>query len=87
MPNPDQSVSQPNILMIMVDQLAAPALACYGHPLTKTPNLDRLAAHGVVFENAYCNSPLCSPSRASMMTGQLPSQIGTYDNAAHFSAD
>ncbi|MCB8961286.1 MAG: choline-sulfatase [Ardenticatenales bacterium] len=87
MPNPDQSVSQPNILMIMVDQLAAPALACYGHPLTKTPNLDRLAASGVVFENAYCNSPLCSPSRASMMTGQLPSQIGTYDNAAHFSAD
>ena len=87
MPNPDPSSSQPNILMIMVDQLAAPALACYGHPLTNTPHLDRLAADGVVFENAYCNSPLCAPSRASMMTGQLPSQIGTYDNAAHFSAD
>ncbi len=76
-----------NILMIMVDQLAAPALACYGHPLVKTPHLDKLAAAGVVFENAYCDSPLCAPSRFSMMTGRLPSEIGAYDNAAHFSAD
>lgn len=78
---------QPNILMIMADQLAAPALASYGHPIVKTPHIDRLAAGGVVFENAYCNSPLCAPSRFSMMTGQLPSRIGAYDNAAHFSAD
>lgn len=77
----------PNILMIMVDQLVAPALSCYGHPLVKTPHLDKLAQEGVVFENAYCNSPLCGPSRASMMTGQLPSRIGVYDNAANFPAD
>ncbi|MDX1524207.1 MAG: sulfatase-like hydrolase/transferase, partial [Anaerolineae bacterium] len=78
---------RPNILLIMADQLAAPALPCYGHPLVKTPHLDQLAEAGVVFENAYCNSPLCAPSRFSMMTGQLPSRIGAYDNAAHFSAD
>lgn len=81
------SKQRPNIMMIMVDQLAAPALACYGHPLVKTPNIDQLAAEGVVFENGYCNSPLCAPSRFSMMSGQLPSKIGAYDNAAHFSAD
>lgn len=79
--------SRPNILLLMADQLAAPALACYGHPVVKTPHLDKLAADGVVFENAYCNSPLCAPSRFSMMAGQLPSRIGAYDNAAPFSAD
>lgn len=75
MPNPQQ----PNIVIIMADQLAAPALACYGHPLVKTPHLDKLARDGVLFENAYCNSPLCAPSRFSMMAGQLPSRIGAYD--------
>jgi choline-sulfatase len=77
----------PNIMMIMADQLAAPALGCYGHPIVKTPHIDSLAAGGVIFENAYCNSPLCAPSRFSMMAGQLPSKIGAHDNAAHFSAD
>lgn len=77
----------PNILLIMADQLAAPALPFYGHPTVKTPHLSALAKTGVVFENAYCNSPLCAPSRASMITGQLPSRIGAYDNAAAFPAD
>ena len=77
----------PNILIIMADQLAAPALPFYGHPVVKTPNLSTLAEDGVVFDNAYCNSPLCAPSRFSMMTGQLPSRIGAYDNAAYFPAD
>lgn len=81
------SSEQPNILFIMADQLAAPALPCYGHSLVKTPHIDALAQGGVVFENAYCNSPLCAPSRASMMTGQLPSRIGAFDNAASFAAD
>lgn len=80
-------MSQPNILFIMVDQLAANALSFYGHPLVQTPHLSRLAENGVVFENAYCNSPLCAPSRFSMMSGQLPSRIGAYDNAANFAAD
>lgn len=71
----------------MADQLTAPALPFYGHPHVKTPQLSKLAANGVVFENAYCNSPLCAPSRFSMMSGQLPSHIGAYDNAAYYSAE
>ena len=83
-------MSSPNILFVMADQLTALALSFYaaeGRLTAKTPHLDRLAAQGVVFENAYCNSPLCAPSRFSMMSGQLPSRIGAYDNAANFGAD
>lgn len=77
---------RPNILFLMADQLAAPVLPLYGHKLVKTPNLERLAAQGTVFENSYCNSPICASSRFSMMSGQLPTQIGAYDNAAEFPA-
>jgi choline-sulfatase len=79
-------MTQPNYLFIMADQMAAPALPFYGHPVVRTPHLSRLAENGVIFENAYCNSPLCAPSRCSMLTGQLPSRIGAYDNAAYFPA-
>ncbi|ACV68202.1 choline-sulfatase [Desulfohalobium retbaense] len=78
---------QPNILIIQADQLAAPALSCYGNPVTKTPHLDALVEDGVVFDNAYCNNPLCAPSRFSMMAGQHSSAIGAYDNGAEFPAD
>ena len=78
---------QPNILFIMFDQMAAPALPCYGNQVVKAPNISKLADEGVIFENAYCNSPLCAPSRASMMTGQLASRIGAYDNSSPFSQD
>ncbi|PGH02636.1 choline-sulfatase [Blastomyces parvus] len=79
---------KPNILYIMADQMAAPLLSLYdkNSPI-KTPNLDRLAREGVCFESAYCNSPLCAPSRFTMVTGQLPSKIGGYDNASDLSAD
>jgi choline-sulfatase len=77
---------QPNILLVMADQLTALALPCYGHPVVRAPNLGRLADRGVVFENAYCNSPLCAPSRFSMMSGRLPSRVGAYDNACEFPA-
>jgi choline-sulfatase len=77
---------QPNILMIMADQLAAPALPCYGPSVVKAPRVGRLAAEGVLFERAYCNSPLCAPSRASLMSGRLPSRIGAYDNASAFAS-
>lgn len=80
-------MQSPNILFIMADQLQAPALPFYGHPLVKTPHLSALAKNGVVFENAYCNSPLCAPSRFSMMAGQLASRIAAYDNAAYFPTD
>ncbi len=78
---------QPNILVVMADQLAAPVLSTYGGKLAKTPHLDKLAAGSVVFDSAYCNSPLCAPSRYVMMSGQLPSKIGAYDNAAEFPSD
>ncbi len=79
-------MSKPNILFIQVDQLTARSLRAYGNAFCISPNLDRLAEQGVVFENAYCNFPLCSPSRASMATGQLCSKIGAYDNAAELPA-
>lgn len=75
---------KPNILVIMTDQLAAPALTAYGNSVVKAPNIQTMAEKGVVFDNAYCNSPLCAPSRASMLTGRLPSEIGAYDNFADF---
>jgi choline-sulfatase len=77
-------IAKPNILFIIADQLAAQFLSAYGHTLVKTPNLDRLAKSGVVFENAYSSSPLCAPARATIMNGLLPSRTGVYDNAAEF---
>lgn len=76
--------TRPNIVLIMADQLAPHFTGAYGHPVVKTPNLDALAARGMRFDAAYCNSPLCAPSRASLMTGQLVSRHGAYDNAADF---
>lgn len=77
----------PNILFLQVDQLTASALRAYGDRICHSPALDSLAENGVVFENAYCNFPLCAPSRFSMATGQLCSAVGAYDNAAEFSAE
>ena len=79
-------MTKPNILFIQVDQLTAASLKAYGNTFCHAPNLDRIAAEGVVFKDAYCNFPLCSPSRASMATGQLCSKIGAYDNAAELPA-
>ena len=75
---------KPNILFIMADQMTAFALSAYGNRITRTPYLDRLAEQGVVFEQAYCNSPLCAPARFSLLAGQQVSNIGAYDNAAYF---
>jgi len=80
------SQKQPNFLILMADQLTPGALRAYGHRVTKAPNIDALAETGVVFDSAYCNSPLCAPSRYSFMAGQLPSRIGAFDNAAEFAA-
>ncbi|MGI8479770.1 MAG: choline-sulfatase, partial [Gaiellaceae bacterium] len=75
---------RPNILLFVADQLSALFLRTYGHPLTRTPTIDRLAEEGVVFDWAYTPSPLCAPARASLMSGLLPSHTGAYDNAAEF---
>ena len=77
----------PNILIVMADQMAPAFLPIYGHGLARAPNMEALAQDGVVFDSAYCASPLCSPSRASFMAGLLPSRSRVYDNAAEFSAD
>lgn len=77
---------KPNIVMIMADQMAFNVIGALGHPAVKTPNIDKLVNEGVSFNNCYCNSPLCVPSRASMMTGKLPSGIEVYDNGSELRA-
>lgn len=69
-----------NVLFIIADDLNC-YLSSYGHYLVKTPNIDRLASEGLLFQNAYCNFPLCGPSRASMMTGLYPNQTTVIRNA------
>jgi choline-sulfatase len=80
------TAKQPNVLVIMYDQMTPSALGCYGNLVALTPNIDRLAAEGVVFDAAYTNSPLCTPARYCMMTGQLPSATRGYDNAAYLAS-
>ncbi len=79
--------NRPNILLIMSDEHAPMFSGPYGHPLVHTPHLDRLAKEGVTFTNAYCNSPLCMPSRMSFMTGKYIHKIGAWDNAAPLRPD
>ena len=75
------SPGRPNILFVCSDQHAFRYMGYAGHPLVKTPNLDRIAARGVVFENAYCQSPVCGPSRASLMTGVYASDVNSFCNS------
>ncbi len=78
--------ARPNVLLLMVDQQAASALSAYGGATARTPHVQALADRGAVFERAYCNFPVCAPSRCSMMTGQLATRIECYDNASEFRA-
>lgn len=77
------AADRPNVLLICVDDLK-PLLGCYGTPLVKSPNIDRLAARGVLFERAFCNQAVCAPSRNSLMTGLRPPSIGIYDLGTNF---
>ena len=64
------TIRRPNILLLMSDNQSAEHLGCYGDKSVKTPQIDQLAEDGVIFKNAYCAAPSCSPARASMLTGQ-----------------
>ncbi len=71
--------NRPNVVFILTDDQGPWAAGCCGNPEMRTPNIDRLAARGVRFENFFCTSPVCSPARASLMTGRIPSQHGVHD--------
>ena len=73
-------MDQPNILFIITDQQRVDTIGAYGCELGATPTIDRIAAEGCRFQNAYCNNPLCMPSRASMLTGRFPSVNGVRTN-------
>lgn len=72
--------SKPNVVLVMVDDLRWDELSCAGHPVVRTPNIDRLATEGMMFRNAFVSTPLCSPSRASTLTGLYAHDHGITDN-------
>ncbi len=74
-----EPAGQPNFIFILVDDLGYSDLGCYGSTFYETPNLDRLASSGVLFTDAYASSPVCSPTRASIMTGKYPSRLNITD--------
>ena len=78
--NKQDKTLQPNIIYIMTDQQAFDAMSCAGNPLVQTPALDRLAADGIRFDQAYCAYPLCVPSRAAMFSGRMPHEAGIFVN-------
>lgn len=75
------SDTRPNIVFICSDQHAFRYTGYAGHPIVKTPNMDKIAQRGVVFSNTYCGSPVCTPGRACLMTGMYPSDVGSYCNS------
>lgn len=83
-PKSSQQPTRPNIVMIAIDDLNDWVGPLGGHPAVKTPHLDRLASRGVTFTNAHCQSPLCNPSRTSLMLSRRPSSTGVYGLAPWF---
>ena len=77
----------PNILLVVTDQLSLRAMGAYGAEWVRTPNMDDIAARGVRFHRSYCTSPVCSPSRSSMLTGLMPHETGVAYNSTPVLAD
>ena len=65
----EESDQRPNVVFILTDDMRADCMSIAGHPYLKTPNIDRLGREGIYFKNAFCTTPLCSPSRASILSG------------------
>ena len=80
-------MNRPNFLVIMSDEHGPMWSSAYGHPFVRTPNMERIAAMGATFDAAYCNSPLCVPSRLSFMTGRYVSRCEGWDNAKPLPSD
>lgn len=78
---------KPNFVVIMADQFTIRALNVYGSNIAKTPNIDKLAREGILFQNTICPSPICAPSRAAFFAGKHINRIGVYDNASPFKCD
>src|SRR6266576_2619208 len=78
-----EASARPNIIFILVDDLRWDALSCLGHPVAKTPNIDRIAKEGARFKNFFVSIPLCSPSRSSYLTRQSANATGVIDNSDH----
>ena len=76
---PATDTPRPNFVVILCDDLGYGDLHCFGHPTIRTPHLDRLAADGMRFTDCYSASPVCSPSRAGLLTGRTPDRAGVYD--------
>ena len=74
------AIAKPNVLFIAIDDLNDWIGCLGGHPQARTPNLDRLAASGVLFTNAHCPAPACNPSRTAIFTGRSPHRSGLYAN-------
>src|SRR5438094_6389942 len=74
---------RPNVVFVLMDDLRWDELGCTGHPFVKTPHIDRVAREGARFRNAFATTPLCSPSRASILTGLYPHTHGVRDNTNH----
>jgi len=84
---PDALGRRPNLLFLFSDQHTQRIAGCYGDSVALTPNLDRLAREGVAFDNVYCPSPLCVPSRMSMLTGRYPYEQECWTNDDYLRSD
>ncbi len=88
-PQVPKARERPNVVWILADDLAWGDLGCYGHELLETPNLDRLAAEGARLTDFYADAPVCSPTRAALLTGRVPQRNGltnvieTRDHTTH----
>ncbi|MHC4984126.1 MAG: sulfatase family protein [Planctomycetota bacterium] len=78
---------RPHVLILMPDQMRADCMSCAGHPVVRTPNIDRLAGEGVRFANAYTTSPVCMPARSSFLSGLFCHNHGQWGNYGHLPAD